>query len=157
MRLTKMGSVCLLALAGAVLAAVYSSIGAGQPAGAQAARPPTLFEGARVIVGDGSAPIENAAFLVEGNRITSVGRAGAVQAPPDAVRVDLTGKTVMPAFVDLHSHIGYEDTARGIEDEKFFTRANVIDHLERYAYTGPCPHTQSGQRQSGAVRRAVRR
>jgi imidazolonepropionase-like amidohydrolase len=116
--------------------AAYASTGTGQPASAQAARPPTLFQGARVIVGDASAPIENAAFLVEGNRITRVGRAGEVQAPAGAVRVDLTGKTVMPAFIDLHSHIGYEDTARGIEDEKYFTRANVIDHLERFAYTG---------------------
>ena len=32
---------------------------------AQQAAPVTLFEGARLIVGDGSAPIENAAFLVE--------------------------------------------------------------------------------------------
>ena len=136
MRLTKTESLSLFAVAGAVLGAAYSFSGAGQLASAQTARPATLFQGARVIVGDGSAPIENAAFLVEGNRITSVGRAGQVQAPAGAARVDLTGKTVMPAFVDLHSHIGYEDTARGIEDEKFFSRANVIDHLERYAYTG---------------------
>src|SRR6185503_16800185 len=135
MRLTKAESLSLLALVCAVLAAVYSST-SSPPARAQAARPPSLFQGARVIVGDGTAPIENAAFLVEGNRITRVGRAGDVQAPAGAVRVDLTGKTVMPAFVDLHSHIGYEDTARGIEDEKYFTRANVIDHLERFAYTG---------------------
>jgi hypothetical protein len=136
MRLTKTASLPLLAVACAVLAAAYSSTRAGRPAAAQSARPATLFQGARVIVGDGTTPIENAAFLVEGNRITAVGRAGQVQAPAGAVRVDLTGKTVMPAFVDLHSHIGYEDTARGVEDEKFFTRANVIDHLERFAYTG---------------------
>jgi imidazolonepropionase-like amidohydrolase len=95
-----------------------------------------VFHSARVIVGDGSAAIENAVLVVEGNRITGIGRAGEVEAPVGAVRVDLTGKTVMPAFVDLHSHIGYEDTARGIQEETFFTRENVIDHLERYAYTG---------------------
>ena len=42
----------------------------------------------------------------------------------------------MPALVDLHSHIGYEDTAANTEDEENFTRENVIDHLERFAYTG---------------------
>lgn len=136
MRLRKTEFLRVLAAACAVLGAAGASVGEAQPAGAQSARPATVFQGARVIVGDGSAPIENAAFVVEGNRITRVGRAGEVQAPAGAVRVDLTGKTVMPAFVDLHSHIGYEDTARGIEDEKFFSRANVIDHLERYAYTG---------------------
>ena len=46
----------------------------------------TLFEGARLIVGDGSAPVENSAFLVEGDRFTRVGRKGAVQAPAGAAR-----------------------------------------------------------------------
>ena len=36
----------------------------------------TLFEGARLIVGDGSAPIENSAFLVEGETFTWVGKKG---------------------------------------------------------------------------------
>lgn len=48
------------------------SEGSRQAAGAGV----TLFEGARVIVGDSSAAIENAAFLVENHRFTKVGRAG---------------------------------------------------------------------------------
>ena len=40
----------------------------------------TVFEGARVIIGDGRAPIENATFIVSGNRFTQVGRAGDVKA-----------------------------------------------------------------------------
>ena len=114
MRLTKMGSLSSTrgCLCGYWRGCIHQSAQVSPPARRPRGRP-TLFQGARVIVGDGSAPIENAAFLVEGNRITSVGRAGQVQAPAGAARVDLTGKTVMPAFVDLHSHIGYEDTARG--------------------------------------------
>jgi hypothetical protein len=34
--------------------------------------PRFLFEGARLIAGDGSAPVENSAFLVENNRFTPV-------------------------------------------------------------------------------------
>ncbi|MBM3817464.1 MAG: amidohydrolase family protein [Acidimicrobiia bacterium] len=64
-----------------------------------------VFEGARLIVGDGSAPIEDSAFVVQGNRITAVGRRGQVNAPAGAQRVDLTGKTVMPAIVDTHTHL----------------------------------------------------
>src|SRR5262252_4104018 len=60
----------------------------------------TLFEGARLIAGDGSAAIESAAFVVENGRFSSVGRKGQIQAPPNATRIDLTGKTVMPAMVD---------------------------------------------------------
>ena len=36
----------------------------------------TVFEGARLITGDASAPIDNSAFVVEGGRFTQVGRAG---------------------------------------------------------------------------------
>ena len=42
----------------------------------------TVFEGARLIVGDGRAPIENATFVVSGNRFTQVGRAADVRVPP---------------------------------------------------------------------------
>ena len=96
----------------------------------------TLFEGARLIVGDGSTPVENSAFLVEGTRFTSVGRAGEIEAPDDALRIDLTGKTVIPTFVDIHSHIGYERVSENTQSKENYTRENLIDHLERYAYTG---------------------
>src|SRR5947208_13435810 len=67
----------------------------------------TLFEGARLITGDGSASIENSAFVVENNRFSRIGMKGQVQAPPGAARVDLTGKTVMPAIVNAHNHLGW--------------------------------------------------
>ena len=46
----------------------------------------TLYENARLISGDGSAPIENAAFLVENARVTRVGRPGEVQGRAGAAR-----------------------------------------------------------------------
>ena len=55
-----------------------------------------LYEGARLIPGDGKPAIERSAFLVENGTITRVGRAEDVKAPAGATRVDLTGKTVMP-------------------------------------------------------------
>jgi imidazolonepropionase-like amidohydrolase len=81
--------------------ASVSATQAGQTGGA------TLFEGARLIAGDGRAPIDNSAFLVAGDRITSVGRKGEVTAPSGTMRVDLTGKTVMPALIDIHNHLGW--------------------------------------------------
>ena len=100
--------------------AVYSSKVDGQ--GPQAAGA-TVFEGARLIVGDGSAPIGDAAFIVENNRFTRVGRRGQVQVPAGAARVDLTGKTVMPAIIDLHTHMPRP-------------REELIDQLRRQAYWG---------------------
>jgi imidazolonepropionase-like amidohydrolase len=95
----------------------------------------TVFEGARLITGDGNT-IENSAFIVENNRFTSVGRRVDVQVPSGAARVDLTGKTVMPTIVDLHGHIGYQNVAEGTMSKETFTRENLIDHLQRLAYHG---------------------
>jgi imidazolonepropionase-like amidohydrolase len=94
-----------------------------------------LFDGERLIVGDGRV-IESAAFLVQNNRIARVGRKGEVALPPGATRVDLTGKTVMPAIVDPHNHMGYTNQKTGASTKENFTRATLVDHLQRYAYYG---------------------
>ena len=41
----------------------------------------TVFEGARLIAGDGSAPVGDAAFIVENGRFTAVGRKGQLKVP----------------------------------------------------------------------------
>ena len=96
----------------------------------------TVFEGARLITGEGSAPIEDSVFVVEGGRFSRVGRRGEWEVPAGAARVDLTGKTVMPALVDLHGHFGFQDVAEGTMSKEAFTRENLIDHMERLAYHG---------------------
>jgi imidazolonepropionase-like amidohydrolase len=102
-------SLLLLSLAIAAFAAGLSAPVAGQAGSA------TVFEGARLINGTGAAAVENAAFLVEGTRITQVGRAGQVKAPAGAMRINLAGKTVMPAIVDTHTHLSSERPA--LEDQ----------------------------------------
>ena len=100
----------------------------------RAASGTVLYEGARLVIGDASAPIESGAFVVQNGRITAVGRKGAVTAPAGATRVDLTGKTVMPAMNNVHIHIGYEGyTSWSVQNH---TRENVLDHLQREAFYG---------------------
>ncbi len=99
-----------------------------------ASAPAVLFEGARLIVDARRPPIENAAFLVENGRIVKVGKKGAVHPPAGAVRMDLSGKTVIPALIDAHVHLGYQkDLVYSVGN---FTRENVIDQLNRYTYCG---------------------
>src|SRR6266478_3600561 len=94
----------------------------------------TLFDGARLITGDGRPPIENSAFLVVNDRFTRVGRKGEIQAPAGAARVDLTGKTVIPALIDIHNHLGYmRNMTSGAQN---YTRDNILDHMRRFAYFG---------------------
>lgn len=93
-----------------------------------------MFEGARLLLGDTRPPIENAAFIVESGRFTAVGPRDQVTPPAGAVHVDLSGKTVMPAMIDAHAHIGYmRDLTSGPQN---YTRENILDHLHRYAYFG---------------------
>ncbi|MGH9255313.1 MAG: amidohydrolase family protein [Vicinamibacterales bacterium] len=93
-----------------------------------------LFEGARLIVGDERAPIDNASFVVENGTFIQVGRAGDVQVPEGAAQVNLAGKTVMPAIIDAHGHLGYRKGADFRIDN--YTRENLLDHLQRLAYHG---------------------
>ena len=106
----------------------------GQPPEPTASTPALrVFTGARVIVGDGRV-IEEAAFLVRDGVIVRVGSAAELTAPPEATVVDLSGRTVMPALVNTHAHLGWEAyTSWGSEN---FTRENLVDHLHRHAWYG---------------------
>jgi imidazolonepropionase-like amidohydrolase len=103
---------------------------------AQTPRSPgvALYQGARLIDGRGRPPIEKSALLVENGRITAVGQLGDITAPAGVTRVDLSSKTVMPAMINVHVHIGYEGyTSWGAEN---YTAQNVLDHLQREAFYG---------------------
>ena len=122
----------LVIIACVLFAAAFLALAATQRPAASGT--PTLFEGARLIAGDGNAPIENSAFLVDGDKFSRVGRKGEVQAPAGAARVDLTGKTVIPALIDAHSHTGYmHNLTSGPQN---YTRENILDHMYRFAYFG---------------------
>jgi len=105
----------------------------GNTAAAQSAGRPTLFTGARILVGDGSV-IERGALLMEGSLIMAVGPESDIDVPAEANQVDLRGRTVMPAMIDAHAHLGYEGyTGWGAEN---YSRETLVDHLNRYAYYG---------------------
>ena len=93
--------------------------GLSVPASSQA--PVTAFEGARIIVGDGSPAIEKGIIVVNGTTIQAVG--ANVQVPAGAQRVNLAGKTVMPMILDTHIHAPA-------------TREQMIRDLRRRAYWG---------------------
>ncbi len=109
------------------------------------ARAQTLFEGARLITGEGGV-IEDSAFVVNGNQISQVGRKGEVRLPTGGTRVDLTAKTVMPALVDAHVHMGYR---KGLDfSQNNYTRENLSDILDRFAYYGVAAILEAGTARS---------
>ena len=118
------------------LAALVASLAACAPSTpAPPASTATVFEGARVITGDGGV-VEDGVFVVDGGRFTAVGKRGGVDVPAGAAHVDLSGKTVMPTLVDLHGHFGFQNVPAGTMSKETYTRENLIDHLERLAYVG---------------------
>jgi imidazolonepropionase-like amidohydrolase len=125
----------------AAIAALLFAAGAA-PVRGQTPTNVTVFEGARVITGDGSAPIEDAAIIVAGDRITAVGRRGDVAAPNGARLLDVTGKTVIPALIDAHVHMGYRRGTSFTADN--YTRENLLDMLDRYAWYGVAAVLETG-------------
>src|SRR5215510_14249392 len=107
----------------AVVLSLVAMAGLGNPVQAQApVAGATAFEGARLIVGDGSV-IENGTLVVDGAGIVAAGKAADVQVPSSATRVTLAGKTVMPMLIDTHVHLSP-------------TRDALVRDLRRRAYFG---------------------
>jgi imidazolonepropionase-like amidohydrolase len=122
------------AIACVCVAAAVAAAGCSTTPTVNAPGTTVLYEGARLIPGDGGAAIEDSAFLVENDTIARIGRKGEVTAPEGATRVDLTGKTVMPTLINAHGHPGFQ---RGLTySAENFTRENILDDLNRAAYFG---------------------
>ena len=64
-----------------------------------------LLTGARVITVADAGTIDRADILIRDNRIAAVGPAGSLDVPADARVFDLSGKTIVPGFVDTHAHM----------------------------------------------------
>ena len=106
----------------AALIAVAAGCGTTPPPG-----PVTAYEGARLIVGDGTV-IENATLFVVGERIWQVGRSADVRPPAEVQRVNLAGKTVMPMIVDTHVHLspGREALVRDLKQRAYYGVSAVM-------------------------------
>ena len=100
----------------------------------QARTTAVLFEGARLIPGDGRQPVVNAAMLVENGVITRVGTKASVNAPASTRRVDLNGKTIMPVLINAHGHPGFQRGLTYSGDN--FRRETIVDDLNRALYFG---------------------
>lgn len=64
-----------------------------------------VLKAARVIDGTGAAPIQNGVVVVTDDHIVAVGAAGSVTIPAGARTVDLGNATLLPGFIDAHTHV----------------------------------------------------
>lgn len=107
-------------------------------AAAFAQEPVTVIRAARMIDGTGAPPVQNAVVVITGNKITSIG--GAV--PKNATVIDLGDATLMPGFIDAHTHLigrvlgeeGWNDSA--VRDYEGYTAVRAVGHAEKTLLAG---------------------
>jgi len=80
-----------------------------------------VLRGAKVATMRGNEVIEAADVVVVDNRITAVGRRGTVAIPAGATVRDVTGKFIVPGFVDAHAH--WFEIRRQVHDDKMWNLA----------------------------------
>lgn len=90
-----------------------------------------LFKNANVLIGDGSASKSKTDILVKNGTILNV---GANLEQQGAESVDLSGKTIIPALVSTHVHVGtLKDTTSNGSN---YNRDNILRQLKKYADYG---------------------
>src|SRR6266699_3245133 len=112
--------------------------------GAQAQTQRIVLKGVRLIDGTGGPAIENSVLVIEGDHLVAAGKAGSVSIPKDADVRDVSGKTIMPALINLHGHLGLSsngaDSAAG-----HYTQENVVKQLNKYLSYGVATVASFGQ------------
>lgn len=89
-----------------------------------------LLKNATVIDGNGGTPVKMDVWI-QGGKIAGMGKDLAVQG---ADIKDLTGKTIIPALISAHVHVGtLKDTTTKPEN---YTRENILHQLNRYQEYG---------------------
>jgi predicted amidohydrolase YtcJ len=82
----------------------------------------------------GEPPFSGGVAIVD-DRIAAVGGDGAVRAaaPPDAVEVDVAGRTILPGFVDAHHHLAFTGAELAAVDVRFPGVASIAALVARIA------------------------
>jgi imidazolonepropionase-like amidohydrolase len=108
----------LLAFAPAVLSAQAAQSSA-----------PVVIRAARLIDGTGAPAIANGVVVIRGDRIVAAGPASGTQVPAGARIVDLGDATLMPGFIDMHTHVigrALNDPRKDVEDTKDYPGFSAI-------------------------------
>ena len=85
--------------------------------------------GARILDGTGAAPVANATLLVTNGRIDRIGPVTATSVPTGTMRIDVSGKFIVPGFINSHGHLNAGDQSLPVYDQ-------IIQQLRLYTRFG---------------------
>lgn len=108
------------------------------------AQTPVVLKGARLIDGTGRPAIDNAVLVIDGGRLVAAGKSGSVPIPNGAAVRNVSGKTIMPAIINLHGHLGLS-TNGADSTAGNYTEKNVVWQLNKYLSYGVATVASFGQ------------
>ena len=93
--------------------------------------------GGTLIDGTGAAPVQNTTVLIEGEKIKAVGPADRVKIPQGAQIINVSGKWILPGFIDLHMHLTYPaDTRQSFTQTDSLATLRALHFMNRYLRSG---------------------
>lgn len=96
--------------------------------GAHAADPVVLTAEAMIDVRTGQR-VASPVVVVEDGIIVAAGREGTVEVPNGAERIDLGARTLLPGFIDMHTHLNGKATTQGYQRLGVSTGEKVINAI----------------------------
>lgn len=126
-----------------ILAIFLSVLGVCPHARAQTKTRTIVLKGAQLIDGTGRPAIENSVLVIDSDHVVAAGTAGGVSVPKDADVKDVSGKTIMPALINLHGHLGL--STNGADVAAQYTRENVVSQANKYLSYGVATVASFGQ------------
>jgi len=127
-----------------VLGIFLSVLVACPRAGGQVKTRQIVLKGARLIDGTGRPAIEQSVLVIEGDHVVAVGNAATVSIPTGADVRDVSGKTIMPALINLHGHLGLSSNGADSVAGNY-TQENVLKQLNKYLSYGVATIASFGQ------------
>jgi imidazolonepropionase-like amidohydrolase len=93
--------------------------------------------GGTLIDGTGHSPVENTTVLIEGKKIKAVGPMDKVKVPEGAKKINVSGKWILPGFIDAHMHLTYPaDDVQNITQTDSLATLRALHFMEMFLRCG---------------------
>ncbi|UCC38749.1 MAG: amidohydrolase family protein [Candidatus Aminicenantes bacterium] len=93
--------------------------------------------GGTLIDGTGTQPVPNTTVLIKGQKIEAVGLSDKVKIPKGAKKIDVSGKWILPGFIDCHIHLTYPyNNMQYFTDTDSLATLRAVNVLNMYLKSG---------------------